>query len=72
MNDDVDHGQLMDKLIEHEGKFVKLGKDIHGINEKLDPIATGVTSMAWGFKMLLWLGGASAAVVAIIELVGYL
>lgn len=66
---EIDHAALMSKLVEHEGKFVILGRDIHGINQKLDPIAAGVQSMAHGFKLLLMVGAASAAVVGIMELV---
>lgn len=68
MSDDVDHRQLMEKLVEHEGKFVKLGVDIHGINEKLKPISAGIDSIAWGFRAILWGGAISAAVVGILEL----
>jgi len=70
--DAIDHEQLMAKLIEHEGKFVTMADDIKGIREDLDPIATGVTSLAWTFKGLLIVGAGSAAVVGIIELVNHL
>jgi len=68
----VDHQALMTKLIEHEDKFVKIGSDLHGINEKLDPISQGIDSIAFAFKSLLWLGAGSAAVVGIIELVDHM
>lgn len=69
---EVDHKQLMAKLVEHEAKFVQIAGDIKGIRADLDPIATGVTSLAWTFKGLLVLGAGSAAVVGIISLVEYL
>jgi hypothetical protein len=72
MPESVDHAMLFEKLVEHDGKITQMSRDIHGINIKLDPIATAVTSMAWGFKMILWLGGGSAAIVAFVELVDHL
>lgn len=68
MAEEVNHAQLFEKLVEHDDKITRMSSDIHGINIKLDPIAAGVTSMALGFKLILWLGGISAAVVAFIEL----
>ena len=70
--EEVDHNTLLEKMVEHDDMISKLGTDIHGINEKLDPIAAGVTSMAFAFKALLWVGAASAALVGIIELVDHL
>jgi hypothetical protein len=71
MNDEVDHRQLMKKLVEHESKFVRIADDIKGIREDLDPIATGVTSIAWAFKGLLLIGAGSAAVVGILEMINH-
>lgn len=71
-NTPVTHAKLFQKLVDHDGKITKMSNDIHGINIKLDPIATGVTSIAWGFKVILWMGGMSAALVAFIELVDHI
>lgn len=65
---DVDHQMLFEKLVDHDGKITRMSKDIHGINEKLEPISQGIQSMAHAFKLLLWVGASSAAVVAILEL----
>jgi hypothetical protein len=65
---DITHKTLFEKLIEHEGKIVKLTDDVHEIRETLKPIARGINSIAWSFKGLLLLGAGSAAVVGIIEL----
>ena len=66
--EEVDHSQLLAKMIEHESKFITITEHIEIIVEKLDPIARGIASIAFAFKGLLALGAASAAVVGIIEL----
>jgi hypothetical protein len=66
---DVDHQQLFEKLVDHDGKIMRMSKDIHGINEKLEPISQGIQSMANAFKLLLVTGAGSAAVVGILALV---
>lgn len=65
----IDHGHIMIKLVEHEDRLVSIVDDLHGINQKLDPIAHGVASMAFFFKVLLVVGAGSAAVVGLLELV---
>lgn len=65
----VTHDELLAKLVAHEGKFLAIDKHLAGIREDLDPIATGVKSMAFAFKGLLLLGVGSGAVVGILELV---
>ncbi len=63
---EVTHDILLEKLVEHEEKFVGIADDIKGMREDLDPIASGVKSIAFGFKVLLWLGAGSAAVAGIL------
>ena len=62
------HEDIFNKLVEHEDKIVSITDDVRGIKDTLTPIATGVTSMAWAFKVLLAAGAGSAAVVGIIKL----
>ncbi len=69
---EVDHAHLLEKLVENETKIDTLGKDLHGINQKLDPIVTGIGSIAFAFKGLLIIGAGSAAVVGIIELANHI
>jgi hypothetical protein len=68
MSGEVDHKMLFEKLVDHDGKITKMSTDIHGINEKLDPIAQGIQSMAFAFRMLLWVGAVSAPLVGVLEL----
>ena len=68
MKNEVDHEQLLAKMIEHEGKFIEITEHIEIIVEKLDPIARGIASIAFAFKGLLYLGAGAAAVVGILEL----
>lgn len=68
MTEEIDHSHIMVKLVEHEDRLTSIVEDLHGINQKLDPIAVGVQSMAFFFKMLIVAGAASAAVVGILEL----
>lgn len=68
LHEDVDHAQLLAKLVEHESKFIKLTEQIDMIIEKLEPIARGISSIALAFKALLYIGAGSAAVVGILEL----
>lgn len=70
-SEDVTHSTLYQKLVEHESQISTMSKDIHGINEKLDPIAVGVTSMAFAFRALLWVGAGSAALVGILEFIAH-
>ena len=55
-------------MVEHDNQIVKVMADIHGINVKLDPIARGVTSVAFGFRTILWFGAISISVVGMFEL----
>lgn len=67
-SNEIDHGMLFEKLVDHDGKITRMSKDIHGINEKLEPISQGIQSMAFAFKLLLWCGAGSAAIVGILAL----
>ncbi len=65
------HDDLWAKIVDHESKLISMADDIKGIRDDLDPISRAAVSMAWSFKVLLVLGGGSAAVVAILELVDH-
>lgn len=65
------HDDLWVKIVDHESKLISMADDIKGIRDDLDPISRAAVSMAWSFKVLLVLGGGSAAVVAILELVDH-
>lgn len=65
---EITHSKLWEKMVEHEEKFSSIADDIKGIRADLDPIAKGVSSIAWTFKALLVIGAGAAAVVGIIEL----
>ena len=32
-SNEIDHGMLFEKLVDHDGKITRMSKDIHGINE---------------------------------------
>lgn len=66
------HDDLWEKIVEHESKLISMGDDIKGIRDDLDPISKAAVSMAWSFKLLLLIGGGSAAVVAILELIDHI
>jgi len=67
----VSHDQILSKLVEHDTSIFDITQSIDVLGDKLDPIAHGIASMAFAFKVLLWLGAGSAAVVGIIELVNH-
>lgn len=71
-NQEIDHADLWEKIVEHEDQLVQMASDIKGIREDLNPIKKGIQSIAWSFKGLLLLGAGSAAIVGIIELAGRL
>ena len=65
----VTHDELLEKLVEHESKFLKIDEHLAGIRDDLDPIASGVKSMAFAFKGLLVVGAGAAAFAGILELI---
>ena len=67
--EEVDHAQLLSKMIEHEEKFIEITDHIENIVDKIDPIAHGINSIALAFKILLWLVAGSEALVGLFELV---
>jgi hypothetical protein len=72
MMPDTTHNDLMEKLVEHEGKFIQLNDTVMKIEQKIDPIVTSLRSIAWAFKGLLVLGSGSAAVLGILALMDHL
>lgn len=70
--DEVTHNQLMIRMVGVEEKMAEAGKEIEGINQKLDPIIEAVQSIAFAFKLLLYLGAASAAMIGIFEFIEYI
>ena len=64
----VTHEELLEKIVDHEQGLARMGSAIESINQKLDPIVTGIRSIAFAFKALLVLGAGSAAVTGILVL----